>query len=101
MSITSDEVNFLVYRYLQESGKGRLRRRDTRPPRAAVRAGHREEKRGLWARPEGARGRQKGLGPSRSWGGGEVCAFLPGVSVQGRSRWNSDQSARVDVDVAL
>ena len=24
MSITSDEVNFLVYRYLQESGKSRL-----------------------------------------------------------------------------
>lgn len=25
MSVTSDEVNFLVYRYLQESGKGRAR----------------------------------------------------------------------------
>lgn len=38
MSVTSDEVNFLVYRYLQESGKGAdtpgSRSGDSRRPRA-------------------------------------------------------------------
>jgi hypothetical protein len=52
MSITSDEVNFLVYRYLQESG---TRHRPLPPPRSQG-----------WLNPrEGGK-----IGRAAPWGGG-------------------------------
>ena len=86
MSITSDEVNFLVYRYLQESGKKPAscpeRQKNTFQHATCRASNHGWKtrsigKRELWMLSfRGLKGGGEGAGPSCSWGGMRECVLV-------------------------